>query len=297
MMGTMRRHVHWLALLLAVPVSYVVLMLVVVALNGLTADAAPSARPWLALAQLVALVAAVVVPLVLLIRSIVQMRRTYRRAQRAKGKYTRWEQAQLAERTDAAAWWSYARDTRTRLIERRVPESQQQWDVVPYEGERFFAYLPLTYARYYGADVGYTQASTVAVGHPAFVAGVFAISAIANASARSRAAAQSLPQWREWQQVTAYVTNRRIVTFANGRWLSFDYGAIAAVYPDASARALVMQFDSTEPLLLTGPAAPMAAVIAVMQTHGLDAVRDHPGLRALDVQAEQPTLPPVGKRG
>ncbi|MEJ1090467.1 hypothetical protein [Microbacterium istanbulense] len=292
----MRRHVHWIALLLAAPLTYVVVMLVVEWLDSVRAEARGDAIVWLTLSIGVALVVAVVAPVVLLIRSIVQMRRTFRRSQRAKGRFTAFERRQLDAATDAAAWWEYARRLRGQVLNRQVPESQQQWDVVPYEGERFFACLPLTYARYYGKDVGYTTSGMVAVGSPAFVVGAFAVSAIANASARSRAAKEAAPQWREWQQTTAYVTNHRIVTYVNGEWLTFEYGAISALYPDVASNALVCQFGSTEPLLLSGPATPVAAVVAVLQTHGLDGVRDHPGLQELARPAATPSLPPVGRR-
>ena len=141
-------------------------------------------------------------------------------------------------------------------------------------GALLFARLTLNYARYYGQDVAYGQSSAIALGNPAFVAGVLAVSAIANASARSRAAAQATPQWREWQTTTVYVTSQRLAVHASGRWLSFEYRAITAVYPEVASATLVCQFDSTEPLLLSGDEAAIAAVLAVTQTHGLEALRD-----------------------
>lgn len=292
----MRRHVHWIILLIAVPVSYVVLMFAVQALMAAAAEEPGSARIWLGLAGIVALLAAVVVPIVLLIRAIIQMRRTFRRAQRSKGRYTKAEQQQLAAATDAAGWWEHARRVRGQLLAKEVPAAQQQWDVVPYPDERFFAALPITYARYYGTDVTYGQSSTVAIGHPAFVIGAFAVTAIANANARSRAATLAAAQWREWQQTMVYVTNRRLVVHAAGQWLSFDYDAVSAVYPDVGANALVCQFDRAEPMLLSGPAAPVAAIFTVLRTHGVDGVRDHPGLQPLDQPAAAPTLAPIGRR-
>lgn len=293
----MRRHVRWVVLLLSAPITYIALMLVVQWLGGIATDAEQGTAIWLSILALALMLAAVVVPLVLLVRAIIEMRRTFRRAQRAKGRYTKLERQQLATANDAAAWWEYARHIRGQLLRREVPEAQQQWDVVPRDGEVFVAAMPLTYARYYGTDVAYNSSSSFAFGRPAFVVGVLAVTAISNARARSRVAAQAVPQWREWQQTTAYVTNQRIVVFANGQWLSFDYRAVAAVYPDVASNALVCQFDAAEPLLLSGVAAPVAAVFTVMQTHGLDAVRTHPGLQHLDAPAAEPTLPPLGRRG
>ena len=94
-------------------------------------------------------------------------------------------------------------------------------------------------------------------------------------------AAPATPHWPEWQTTTVYVTSQRLAVHASGRWLSFEYRAITAVYPrEVASATLVCQFDSTEPLLLSGDEAAIAAVLAVTQTHGLEALRDHPALPA-----------------
>lgn len=296
-MGVMRRHLHWMILLAAVPVSYVLLMLVVQA-SSVAGDKAtdPTAVVWFALAQLAALAAAVVVPVILLIRAVVQMTRTHRRAQRAKGRFTKREQSMLDRGLLASEAWERARAARIALLRHQVPATISQWDVVPYAGEVFFARTQLTYARYYGRDVMYSQSSTIALGNPAFVVGALAVTAIANSSARSRAAAEAAPQWREWQASAVYVSNRRLAVHAGGRWLSFDYTAMTAVYPEVAAATLVCQFAEAEPLLLSGDDAALAAVFTVLQTHGLDAVREHPSLLALDREVTLPDLPPVGRR-
>lgn len=296
-MDDMRRHLHWIILLAAVPVSYALLMLVVQALSAAGRDQAdPVMRGWLAVGQLAALAAALVVPIILLIRSIVQMTRTYRRAQRAKGRYTKQEQSMLDRGRSASDAWERARAARFALLHHQVPVAIQQWDVVPYAGEVFFARAQLTYARYYGKDVTYSRSSTIALGNPAFVVGALAVTAIANSSARSRATAEAAPQWREWQTSAVYISNRRFAVHAGARWLSFDYSAMTAVYPEVSAATLVCQFEHAEPLLLSGDDAALAAVFSMLQTHGLDALREHPSLPALDSEAVLPDLPPVGKR-
>ena len=292
----MRRHLTWIILLVLAPVLYVLSMLAVAAAGDLAAESGDSgaAIGW-AFAQLGMLLVAVAAPVTLIILSVVHMRRTFRRAQRARGRFTRAEQATLAQAQRSAEAWEHARAVRSALLARRVPGEISQWNVVPYEGETFFAEVPLTYARYYGQDVAYQQGSTLAVGSPGFVVGALAVTAMSNAAARSRAAAASVPQWREWQVSQVYLTNRRIVAGVGGRWLSFDYSAMTAVYPELGSATLVCQFDSAEPLLLSGDAAALAAVLAVMQTRGPDGVRDHPGLQLLNVSAPEPSLPPVGK--
>ncbi|QAY59389.1 hypothetical protein ET475_04870 [Microbacterium protaetiae] len=288
----MRRHLHWVLLLLAAPVAYVVFMWfasVMLHRSMQTHDIG-----W-GLGEFAAILAAVFVPVILLIRSIVHMVRTYRRAQRAKGRYTKTEQRMLERGAHAANAWEHARLVRAELLAHRVPGTIRQWDVVPYPDEVFFARLMLTYARYYGTDVAYRQTSTFAFGRPAFVVGALAVGAIANASARSRATAQASPQWRDWQPTAVYVSNRRIVVDVGGQWLSFDYSTIVAMYPEAGSWTLICQFPTAVPLLLSGDEAPIAAVFAVMQTYGAEALRDHPGLQALNTPATQPSLPPVGK--
>lgn len=87
-MGAMKRHMHWLILLIAAPLAYVLLMLGVQAMSRAASGADGGTAVGLGWAQLALLLAAVVVPIVLVIRAIVQMVRTYRRAQRAKGRFT-----------------------------------------------------------------------------------------------------------------------------------------------------------------------------------------------------------------
>lgn len=288
----MRRHVHWITLLAGAAVAFFLLTwLSQLAASGVTRQT-PNVGPVLLAMALFC--AAIVVPIVLIIRAIVQLSRTHRRAQRAKGRFTDREQRILARGRHAAGAWEHARGVRRDLLAQRVPGAMDQWDVVPVPGERFFARLVLTHARYYGRDVGYHQTSAFAFGRPAFVLGVLAVTAISNAAARSRAAAQSAPQWREWQTSTVYVTNKRLAVHAGGRWLSFDYAAMNAVYPEVAAGTLVCQFDQAEPLLLAGPEAPIAAIFTVLQTYGIEALRRHPSLQPLDHPASPPSLPPVG---
>jgi hypothetical protein len=56
---------------------------------------------------------------------------------------------------------------------------------------------------------------------------------------------------------------------------------MTAVYPEVDRWALVCQFDSTSPLLLHGPAAPAAALVTVLMTHGPEAIQQHPSLAPL----------------
>lgn len=293
----MRRHLTWILLLAAVPASYFAIMAIHQAVYEATSGATPSESIGWTLVRMVILLAAVVAPLVFLVCALTAMTRTYRRARRARGRYTKYERHMLGQARHAADAWERARRIRADLLAQRVPPVMEQWEVVPYLGEQFFARLTPDYARYYGQDVAYQQSSTMAFGRPAFVVGVLAASAIANAAARSKAAARAAPQWREWQPVVAYVTNRRLAVHAGGQWLSFDYAAMTAVYPEVESSTLVCQFGNSEPLLLRGDEAAIAAVFTVMQTHGLPGLQGHPALQPLNQPAAEPALPPLGRRG
>ncbi|MFJ4046083.1 hypothetical protein ACIPV2_10105 [Microbacterium sp. NPDC089987] len=294
----MRRHLKWIVLLVSAPLSYLVAMLLMMAAREAQTSAEGSGIAGLVLAQLLLMLLAVGVPIWMLVWSIVEMTRVHRRAQRAKGRFTPFEQQQLAAARSSAAAWEHARAVRTSIMAGQMPPAlPAQWDVVPDQGEVFFGHVPVTYARYYGQDITYRQSSTVALGRPAFIVGALAVTAIANAAARSQADKQAATQWREWQNTGAYVTSHRIAVHASGEWLSFDYAAMTAVYPEVASQTLVCQFSSTSPLLLSGDGAALSAVIAVAQAYGRDAVGTHPALTALDRPAPEPALRPIGRTG
>lgn len=291
----MRRHVPWIVLLLLAPTTYALASLLGWWLSTQSPAAGPAAGVGIALGGLLAAAVAVFAPIVFLILAIVQMARVYRRRQRVRGNYTPQEQRLLETQTQAARAWEHARSVRSWLIERRVPATLQQWDVIPDAGEVFFARLNLQYARYYGRDVSYTTRGGFFFGHPAFVVGALAVTAISNSRSKSNAQAQAAAQWREWQSAVVYVTNQRLVVHVSGVWLTFSYSAMAAIYPEVSALTLVCQFSGAEPMLLTGADAPIAAVYAVLQTYGPDALASHPSLQPLNRPAPAPALPAIGK--
>lgn len=283
-------------LLVSAPLAYLVAALLHVWARDAQSRSEGVGAAWLVFGQFLISLTALVAPIVLIILAIIEMTRVHRRARRARGRFTRSEQQQLATAHSSAAAWEHARAVRSSIMEGRMPPAlHQQWDVVPYDREIFFGHVPVTYARYYGQDVAYQQSSTIALGRPAFVVGALAVTAIANSAARSSAAKQAAPQWREWQSTGAYVTSHRIAVHVGGQWLSFDYAAMTAVYPEVASRTLVCQFASTAPMLLSGDGAVLSAVIAVAQAYGLDAARDHPALAPLNQPAAEPALPPIGR--
>lgn len=150
-------------------------------------------------------------------------------------------------------------------------------------GEVAHAELVLNYSRFYGRNVRYTQNSGFYFGSPLFVAGSLAGEAIGNSVARSRARALAAPQWRDFQDVTVYLTSQRLLTLVDGgtRWLWWDHAAIMQIQPYLEQWAVVQLFDQCEPLRWQGPAVPWLTVALVYLGYGRDHVRHHPELAPL----------------
>ncbi|WP_431804606.1 hypothetical protein [Microbacterium sp. bgisy203] len=274
----MRRHLRWIVPALLAAAVYLLAMWGVTALAG--PDRSPTPNETLGALGLLAV--AFVGPLVLVVVAIVQGVKTYRAARRRRGHFSKGELRLAGERAAHQHAWDNARALRATLLRREVPASIDQWDLAPYAGELFFAAVPTSYARYYGTDARYTTTSSFAYGSPAFVLGVMAITGIGNAASRSAARQQAREQWRDWQQAHVLVSNHRLAVRTAEGWLSFDYGAMTAVYPEVAANTLVCEFPGVAPLLLQGPHAPLAAVMSVFATRGADGLARHPSLSALD---------------
>ncbi len=181
----------------------------------------------------------------------------------------------------SAAGWAEACRLRASLLRGERPPGIPVWDVVAEPGEVFLYDVQADYERYYGQDVTYTRSSGFLVGSPAFVLGGMAVAALGNASRRSADEAQAAERWRELQPVRLVISDRRLLCQVGGRWLAFWYAGMTAVYPEVREWALVCKFPDVEPLRLRGVDAPIAAVITVLGTQGLDALRDHPSLQPL----------------
>lgn len=206
---------------------------------------------------------------------------------RARGAFTAHEIAERLRTENSAAAWNRAVCLRQMLERRELPEPVVLWDVVPFESEHFFLDGWANYERYYGHDVTYLQNSTVAFGHPLFVATAFAITAAGNASRRSQAQRASLEQWREQQSVRLIVSNQRLLVRRGAEWLSFPYSSIRSIHPDPASWSVICEFEDTAPLMLSGEHVPAASVVAVMMTHGVDALARHPGLAPLQESSQR----------
>lgn len=273
-----RRHARWIVPLLLAPIAFYACAL---GLSRLSER--ESVEGWWILAAMALFVGLFVAPIVLVVVSIVKGSATYRDHRRSKGRFSSSEVAEIQRRDASAQAWSDAQQLRRRLLEREVPPTLAVWDVVRYPNEEFFCDVPIRYARYYGMDVSYTQTSGFFYGRPSFVLTGLAVTAMSNAAQRSAAQNMARAQWREHSVARLVVSNLRLLVQVGGRWLSFDYAAMTAVFPEPASWVLVCQFSSTEPLLLTGDHAPFAAVMTLYRTHGENALREHPGLGPLVV--------------
>lgn len=209
----------------------------------------------------------------------------WRAHRRAHGYFTRAEKTVLARQnaTEAAyrSGWDQARAAAAGLAAGGDLPQLAVFDVVLRPGESARADVPCDYARYYGGNGTYQHVSGVFLGSPGFVAGGLAITALGNAARRNRARQDAVARWREWQHTRVIATDQRLICYAAGRWLTFDYAAVTAFHPDPLAYQIVLEFPDTSPLLLTGPAAPLLAILSAASLHGPRAMHEHPALAAL----------------
>lgn len=274
--GAVRRHARWIVPLLLAPAAFFGCVAGISALNE-----KESLEGWWPLVALLLLAGLFLAPLVLVVVAIVKGNATYRDHRRSKGRFSSAELVAIRHRDMSSHAWQDAQALHRRLLAREVPPTLPVWDVVPYENEEFFCDVPIRYARYYGMDVSYTQTSGFYYGRPSFVVAGLAVTAIANAAQRNAAQNMARTQWREHCTARLVVSNHRLLLQVGGRWLSFDYSAMTAVFPEPQSWTLVCQFAAAEPLLLAGDHAPFAAVMTLYRTHGERALREHPGLAPL----------------
>ncbi|WP_120519538.1 hypothetical protein [Arthrobacter celericrescens] len=275
-----RRHRPWVLPILFGIAGYVVPLLCLFLLERWIEDWNGSIGGGLT--TLVLLLMALVAPVVFAILAIRNGYRCFRAWRRTKGKYTKKEARTLELATQASNAWEDARRLRSSLVAHQVPPVLTVWGIVPNQGEAFFLDAPAEYARYYGQDVTYWQRGSVYFGRPSFVAAGLVADAVGNATARRKAEALAREQWREWQVSRILVSNQRIVCNAGGRNLSFYFNSTTGLYADLVGKALVLEFESAEPLMLHGIYVPQIAVLAILNTHGEQALIDHPGLAALN---------------
>ncbi|MEV4134580.1 hypothetical protein AB0J72_20715 [Dactylosporangium sp. NPDC049742] len=147
-------------------------------------------------------------------------------------------------------------------------------------GEVAYADTMLGYARFYGTTVTYERNSTFLLGSAAFVAAGMAATAIANSSAKQRAAAQAAAQWRDHATVRTILTNQRLMCDYRNRWLSFWHNGITELQGDVTQWLFVLRYEVGDPIMLHGPAAPWLTVSIAHLVYGPGGLQ-LPGLAAL----------------
>lgn len=236
---------------------------------------------WWALLLVVSLALAVGRPITALIHSATGARKAFRHWRRSHGHYTKTEAVAVSRQVSSAQAWRHAQALQHKIEHREIPEPIQIWDVVARANEVFFMDVPADYARYCGRDVGYSQTSAFYYGRPSFVLAGVGATALSNAARRNAAARLSAAQWREQQPCRLVVSNQRLLCQVGGRWLSFHFAGMTAVYPEIENWALVTQYDSTSPMMISGVNVPAAALFTVLATHGAEAATAHPSLQKL----------------
>ncbi|MFV0427429.1 MAG: hypothetical protein ACK5KU_10410 [Beutenbergiaceae bacterium] len=225
-----------------------------------------------------ALLVAAILSLVGALRTLGQW---YRRRRRTAGHLTKAELAQRDQDNAALSSWDGAKRLRSDLLREQLPSPITVLNVVPHEGEEFYFDTSIRYARYYGKTVSYQQSAGLYVGSPSFVLAGLALTALSNSAQRSAAQAHAKEQWRDFQTVQLLISNQRLMCKAHGRWLSFYFSHVTAVYPQVEQWTLVCEFASAEPLMLHGLSGPLAAILTTHFTLGSDALHEHPDLHPL----------------
>ncbi|HET9658074.1 MAG TPA: hypothetical protein VFP72_22160 [Kineosporiaceae bacterium] len=278
------RHRGWVQWLVAAGLLY--------PLPGLAAQVLPAdldkRNPDLALLILVVLLAIILACWASLLLAVRGGYRSWRAMRRSQGHYTKRERVRRDRSLAVAAHEQAARDrwdeacrlTR-RLAAGQPPAPLTAWGIVLRPGESVLLDGDAQYARWYGGGGAYTHVNGIYWGSLPFMAFGYGLTAAVNSSRRRAAAADALVCWREHQTVRVLVTDQRLLCLVQERWLTFDYTAATAFYPEPANWSLVFDFASAAPLRLGGVLAPAIAVLAVWAVHGADALPRHPALEPL----------------
>lgn len=221
--------------------------------------------------------------IVLAVRAVRGGYSSWRSFRRSRGALTKDEKSIASQREAMSVSWGRAQKIRAQLRSGSFSGGRIPWGLAPAGGESLVAEGGCAYSRYYGRDVSWVQGSNWSFGSAGFVLGASVATAVGNSSRRRAAEREAAAQWREQQNAQMVVTTHRIAVLrADGVWLSFWYGGASAIYPGIAEWTLVLDFDDTEPLMLSGLPVPAAAVTAIAALHGLDGLLHHPGLAPLD---------------
>ena len=272
----MKKHCGWFLPLAGIATVYVMGPL---GMNAVVASGLGDIPKGLILLGIIG--ASIIVSIYLFIKSVENGYRVFRAHRRSRGHFTKAERAQADLQRTCETSWSAARMLAAQLGRGQPPAALEVWGIVLEPGESVHLLINADYARYYGLNGTYVHTSGFFWGRPAFVLAGVGITALANRSRRRAADAASQQQWRDGQHTQMFLTNRRIICQVNGRWLSFAYGQVSACYPEPENNSMVLEFHSSEPLLIGGAEAPLAIAYLVWALYGEHGLAAHPALNSL----------------
>jgi len=272
------RHLRWIAPLAFGIAGFVVFQALLTGVQSGDVLADHPARAWVGLGSFLLSWSFAIVGFILSVSGAVRTFRESRQARRdARDEDARREQANRERQAATEQAWEASRYLRWSIANSQNPSPIPVWDIVPHPGEKFFYDLTAAYARFHGVTPILNRSDGFYAGHPIFVAAV-----IPSGAQTAPATIAALEQWQEPQDARVVVSNARLICFVGGQVQSFPYSDMTAVYPEVEHRLLICQLKSEQPLLLTGPTVPLAAVITVRVALGPDAVANHPSLVPLD---------------
>lgn len=274
----MKRHLRWITYLLLIPAIYLAAGFCLSLLSKSNFEMVGAGFMGLGI-----LILWLVFTIIFTVKFIGSAHAAFRRYRRSKGHFNKAERAQLEAQRIYDAGMDSARALAGRLSQGRTPAPIEVWGIVLEPGEELHLQISCDYARFYGLSGQYVHTSGFFWGQPAFVLAGLGVTAMANRSRRQAAEAASRQQWREMQRTSAFFTNRRILIQVGGRWLSFYYSGVTACYPEPENRSVVLDFPDTQPLLIGGPEAPLAAAYLVWALYGERGLASHPALQGLRV--------------
>ncbi|WP_293694533.1 hypothetical protein [uncultured Agrococcus sp.] len=203
------------------------------------------------------------------------------RVRRRRGWLPQRERLALDEQNRWERAWRSSQEAATSLLSRRVPQTLSLNDIMLRPEELAFLRAPLNYARHYATDVSYVHTSGFYFGSPLFVAAGLIGQSVANSHAKAQAARESQLQWREWQVASVVLTNERLLIRVNSQWLTFDHAAVISFHPEPSRWYIVIEYEGTSPLMLSGIGVPHLSVVMASILRGPDYLQSNPAFEPL----------------
>ncbi len=129
------------------------------------------------------------------------------------------------------------------------PESRPS-PIALYPNERYYHGAPVQVWQWIGGDGTYERTSGVAIGSIRFMAAYYAINAISNASARSRARRDLQPRWRVLGNAVVHLTNFRMAVQGLSVWWEFGLHEVRA--SECDGEGITLEINGCPPTRFAG---------------------------------------------